>query len=110
MFWRNIRQVFSNLPLVLSESYDPKDISLNRVIIAMLAITVIVIVYRMLLYPETAVNLTAMLDKVLTALGLQLGSNTIKRGLDTWRQVKGGNENAQSNINGASGTGFTEQK
>lgn len=92
MFWQNFRQVVNNLPLVLSETDDPKDISLNRVIIAVLAITVIVVVYRMLLYPDTATNLTAMLDKVLTALGLQLGSNTIKRGLDTWRQIKGGND------------------
>lgn len=110
MFWHNLRQVFSNLPLVLSESYDPQDISLNRVIIALLAITVLVIVYRMLLYPDTAVNLTSMLDKVLTALGLQLGSNTIKRGLETWRQIKGGNDNAQSNISGTKADGFTEQK
>ena len=110
MFWQNVRQVVSNLPLVLSESYDPKDVSLNRVIIALLAITVLVIVYRMLLYPDTAVNLTSMLDKVLTALGLQLGSNTIKRGLETWRQIKGGNDNAQSNISGTKADSFTEQK
>lgn len=110
MFWQNIRQVLSNLPLVLSESYDPKDISLNRVIIAMLAVTVLVIVYRMLLYPDTATNLTDMLDKVLTALGLQLGSNTIKRGLDTWRQVKGGNEHAQSNPGGTQGSRFSGQE
>ncbi len=93
MFWHNLRQVINNLPLVLSETNEAKDISLNRVIIAMLAITVLVIVYRMLLYPDTAVNLTSMLDKVLTALGLQLGSNTIKRGLDTWRQIEGGPKN-----------------
>lgn len=89
MFWQNVRQVISNLPLILSETYDARDISLNRVIIAMLAITVIVIVYRILLYPENAVNLTGVLDKVLTALGLQLTSNTVKKGLDTWQQVKG---------------------
>jgi hypothetical protein len=110
MFWQNLRQVLSNLPLVLSESYDPKDISLNRVIIAMLAVTVLVIVYRMLLYPDTAVNLTDMLDKVLTALGLQLGSNTIKRGLDTWRQIKGGNDHEKSNAGGTSGSRFTGQE
>jgi hypothetical protein len=110
MFWQNLRQVLSNLPLILSESYDPRDISLNRVIIAMLAVTVLVIVYRMLLYPDAAVNLTDMLDKVLTALGLQLGSNTIKRGLDTWRQIKGGNDHAQSNSGGAPGSSTAEQK
>lgn len=110
MFWQNFRQVISNLPLTLSESYDPKDISLNRVIIALLAMTVIVIVYRMLLYPDTAVNLTSMLDKVLTALGLQLGSNTIKRGLDTWRQIKGGKDNAESSTSGTETTRFTGQE
>ncbi len=92
MFWQNLRQVLSNLPLVLSESYDPKDVSLNRVIIALLAGTVLIIVYRMLYDPLAAVNLTTMLDKVLTALGLQLGSNTIKRGLDTWKNIKGGDK------------------
>lgn len=93
MFWQNFRQVINNLPLILSDTYEAKDISLNRVIIALLAITVMVIVYRMLLYPDTAASLTAMLDKVLTALGLQLTSNTLKRGLDTWRQIKGGPDN-----------------
>jgi hypothetical protein len=110
MFWQNVRQVLSNLPLILSESYDPKDISLNRVIIAMLAGTVLVIVYRMLLYPDTAVNLTDMLDKVLTALGLQLGSNTIKRGLDTWRQIKGGDDHEKGNTGGSQGPRFTGQE
>lgn len=110
MFWHNLRQVINNLPLVLSETYEAKDISLNRVIIALLAITVMVIVYRMLLYPDTAVNLTSMLDKVLTALGLQLGSNTIKRGLDTWRQIKGGKDSAESNISGTEATRFTGQE
>ncbi|MDF2499401.1 MAG: hypothetical protein K0Q77_115 [Anaerosporomusa subterranea] len=110
MFWQNVRQVVSNLPLVLCESDDAKDVSLNRVIIAMLAVTVLVIVYRMLLYPDTAVNLTSMLDKVLTALGLQLGSNTIKRGLDTWRQIEGGKGNAESNINGTQANCTAEQK
>jgi hypothetical protein len=110
MFWQNLRQVISNLPLTLSESYDPQDISLNRVIIALLAITVLVIVYRMLYDPGTAESLTGMLDKVLTALGLQLGSNTIKRGLETWRQIKGGNDHAQSNPGGTTGNGFTGQE
>lgn len=110
MFWQNLRQVFSNLPLVLSESYDPKDISLNRVIIALLAGTVLVIVYRMLYDPGTAASLTNMLDKVLTALGLQLGSNTIKRGFDTWRQIKGGDNIEASNLSGTTTTSFTEQK
>ncbi|TCL39941.1 hypothetical protein EV210_101139 [Anaerospora hongkongensis] len=110
MFWQNVRQVVSNLPLVLCESYDAKDVSLNRVIIAMLAVTVLVIVYRMLLYPDTAINLTDMLDKVLTALGLQLASNTVKRGLDTWRQVKGGKEIAENNISGAQANCTAEQK
>ena len=110
MFCRNLRQVLSNLPLVLSESYDPKDVSLNRVIIALLAVTVLIIVYRMLYDPTAAINLTNMLDKVLTALGLQLGSNTIKRGFDTWKQIKGGNENETSNTRGNQTTSFTEQK
>jgi hypothetical protein len=110
MFWQNLRQVLSNLPLVLSESYDPKDVSLNRVIIALLAGTVLIIVYRMLYDPVTAANLTNMLDKVLTALGLQLGSNTIKRGFDTWRQIKGGDNIETSNISGTKTTSFTEQK
>lgn len=110
MFWHNFRQVIDNLPLVLSETYEPKDISLNRVIIALLAITVMVIVYRMLLYPDTATNLTAMLDKVLTALGLQLTSNTIKRGLDTWRQVKGGIESAESDTSRTKTTRVTGQE
>ena len=110
MFWNNLRQVISNLPLTLSESYDPRDISLNRVIIALLAITVLVIVYRMLYDPATADKLTAMLDKVLTALGLQLGSNTIKRGLETWRQIKGGNANETSNTGGNPGSRFGGQE
>lgn len=110
MFWQNLRQVLSNLPLVLSESYDPKDISLNRVIIALLAVTVLIIVYRMLYDPETAVNLTNMLDKVLTALGLQLGSNTIKKGFDTWEKIKGGYNNETSNIGGTRTTSFTGQE
>jgi hypothetical protein len=110
MFFKNMMQVLNNLPLVLSESYDPRDISLNRVIIALLALTVLIIVYRMLLYPETAMNLTSMLDKVLTALGLQLGSNTIKRGLETWRQIKGGDWNDKSNTSGTKADSVTEQK
>lgn len=110
MFWKNLRQVISNLPLVLSESYDPRDVSLNRVIIAVLAATVLIIVYRILLYPDTAANLTEMLNKVLTALGLQLGSNTLKKGFDTWKQIEGGKMNAQSNAAGTKTTDFTGQE
>jgi hypothetical protein len=110
MFWQNVKQILNNLPLTLSESYDPKDISLNRVIIAMLAITVLVIVCRILYDPGTADKLVGALDKVLIALGLQLGSNTLKRGFDTWKQIKGGDNVEANNLSGSKTTSFTGQE
>ena len=42
MFKDNIKQLFQNLPLILSDTDDPKDVSLNRVIVLLFAIATII--------------------------------------------------------------------
>jgi len=42
MFKNNIKQLFQNLPLILSDSTDPQDISLNRVIVLLFALATII--------------------------------------------------------------------
>jgi hypothetical protein len=110
MFWQNLRQVFSNLPLVLSDSYDPKDVSLNRLASFLLIIAAIIIQIVIIKEPTFAEKLQPVLNSDLTALGGLLLNITARRGINAYTQIKGGNQGEASNISGAKTTSITEQK
>lgn len=94
-FWANFKAVISNLPLVLSDSYNPRDISLNRVSTAILIINATMLIWYTATHLEDFDKLISVLDRVLAALGVQLGLvNMVKRGIDTYKDIKEGNRQA----------------
>lgn len=98
MFWSNLRGVMSNLPLTLSDSYDPKDLSLNRIITALMVVNALGLMWYMVLHPEVIDRLMGLWERLLAFLGAQVTVvNMIKRGIDAFRDIKGGNQGAQSN-------------
>ena len=89
MFWKNIKDLLANSPLILSDTYDPQDISMNRVITLLLVINVILLAWYMVAHLETVDKIVVIWDKLLTLLGVQAGGvNMVKRGIDCYKQVK----------------------
>lgn len=96
MFWQNVRGIVSNLPLTLSDSYDPKDLSLNRLITALVVVNALGVMWYMILHPELIDRLVGLWERLLAFLGAQVvGANMIKRGIDAYKN-KGGGQGAPS--------------
>lgn len=88
-FWENLKEVIGNLPLVLSDTYDPRDISLNRISSAVLLVNAVGLAWYTATHLEYFQQLISVLDRVIAALGVQLGLvNMVKRGIDTYKDVK----------------------
>ena len=82
MFWKNLKAIVDNSPLALSDTYDPKDVSLNRQVMTLAAIFVfttpgIVLVF----FPEHLGDFLPYWQGAATYLGAQMASNIIKRKL-----------------------------
>ena len=90
-FWRNLAEVVANLPLVLSDSYSAKDVSLNRVLIVVMAVLAVALVELLAARPQVAVVLLPVLQSLMGLIGAQLGVNLVKRGIKAFGG-RGGNE------------------
>lgn len=87
--FENLRTVIIHLPLVLSDTYAGRDVSLNRLAALALIICAISIVIATLKKPELGPALTPALEAILTALVAIIGGNVIKHGIRAWKD-KGG--------------------
>lgn len=45
IFWKNLKEVLAYSPLVLSETDDPKDVSIHRYMAAFLVINLVIMAY-----------------------------------------------------------------
>jgi hypothetical protein len=98
LFFKNLKDIINNTPLVLSDSYDAKDISINRVITMLFVINIIIMMWYLLMNPELWVKLKDMiadlLTKIFALLGIQVSVVNIgKRAIDKYTEIK----NAQQN-------------
>lgn len=90
MFLRNLKRIIANLPLTLSDSYDPKDVSLNRIITLIVVIFVFGSPYVILrFYPEMLEPFLPYWQGATTYLAAQTAGNLIKK-----KYMSGGNGNA----------------
>jgi hypothetical protein len=89
MFWTNLKAIISNTPLVLSDTTDPKDISIHRITFALAVVFVIFTPLIILnFFPEFEARYAFYWEKLLYYLGGQATLNMLKRGIDAF---KGGN-------------------
>lgn len=76
----NLKQIFINLPLVLSDTRDPADVSLNRVMTAAVAFFVLLAPgVTLLLLPAWFDKITPYWDKLLAFLAAQVAGNMFKK-------------------------------
>ena len=76
MFWKNLREVISNLPLMVCTTDNPKDISSNRFaffVYLFMFVSIPVIVFW--LVPYLAEKVLPWWQGIATLLGIQTGAN-----------------------------------
>lgn len=84
-FKENLIAIFESLPLILSDSTDPKEVSLNRIMISTEFILVILctppILVFFLFYCEVAIadKCITIFQSMLVAFGVHLGINSFKK-------------------------------
>ena len=82
-FWQNLKGILVNSPLILSESKDPKDISLHRVAIAVLLVIVLAgPFFTSYIRPEFFDRFTPYWTQVLILIGGLLTSRAANRAID----------------------------
>ena len=84
-FKENIISIFISSPLILSDTTDPQDISLNRLMLTIEFLLVIVatppiLVFFLFHYPGIAERCIVIFQSMLTAFGVHLGLNCFKKG------------------------------
>lgn len=92
MFKENLNQIIDNLPLILSDSTDPKDISINRVMITIEFLLIFllapVVLAGVFLYnPQMFDKLSGLWTQGLTAFGAHFGLNIFKKAGQSAGQV-----------------------
>lgn len=92
-FLTNLKGIFDNLPLVLSDSTDPREISFSRVLIAFLTVLVVILAYHVVFkepkYMETL--MPYITDIVKTILALVVANITKRIVFTVTEGKKGGN-------------------
>ena len=83
-FKENLLAIIANIPLILSDSTDPKEVSLNRIMILTEFILVIlctppILVYFLFKCPEIAEKCIMIFQSMLVAFGVHLGINSFKK-------------------------------
>ena len=82
-FWQNLKGILVNSPLILSESQNPKDVSLHRVSIALLLIVVSAgPFFTSYIRPEFFDRFTPYWTQVLILIGALLTSRAANRAID----------------------------
>ena len=85
MFWANLYSIFQNLPLILSDTTDPKDISFTRVTCALCIIFLIITAsYVLIFVPQYFEKVSPFLTQSLNSVLLLIGGNIVKRGIDAF--------------------------
>jgi len=78
-FWLHLKGILSNLPLILSDQYTYKDVSLTRVLVLTFAIVDIKLIDIVVKNISMAPALTPIITAVTTLIGAQLGYNMLKK-------------------------------
>ena len=79
-FLNNLKLIFDNSPLILSETQSPEDVSINRVMIAVGFLTAIVAPLLVIIFcPEYLDKLLGYWNGWLTFLGVQVSGNIAKK-------------------------------
>jgi len=82
MFFKNLFGIFNNLPLILSDSLECKDVSFIRVCGFILLIFIISIYsYVLLIVPQYLDKVNPFITSAFNALLLFIGANILKKGI-----------------------------
>ena len=88
-FIHNVLGILSNTPLILSDTYDPKDISLNRVLTMVMAVNLIALSWYIAINPKEVSSLSTLWTGLLGYLGVQTGIvNVAKKGIDAYKVTR----------------------
>ena len=91
-FLKNVWGIFCNTPLILSDTYDPKDISPNRVMTLLMAVNLIALSWYIAINPKEVSSLSTLWTGLLGYLGVQTGIvNTVKKGIDAYKVTRSSN-------------------
>ena len=83
-----LNQIIVNLPLVLSDSHNPADVSLNRVMTVVVAFFVLLAPgVTLAIMPDWFERLTPYWEKLLAFLAAQVAGNMFKKYIDSKREV-----------------------
>jgi hypothetical protein len=84
MFWTNLKAIIDNLPLILSDTKDPSDVSFTRVFAMILAIFIMCTsTYTIFFKPTIYYSIAPFITQGLNSILLLVGGNIVKRGIDT---------------------------
>ena len=82
IFWKNLKEILAYSPLILSESDDPKEISMHRCMAAFLVINLVIMAYLLFfIFPQVlSYSTTGTIFGALAALlGTYVVANIGKR-------------------------------
>lgn len=83
MFKENLKQILKNLPLILSDSGNAEDVSLNRIIILIsFLLTIVCTAMVFLFFPQLIQPLLPYFQAWLTWLGALISGNICKKVLN----------------------------
>jgi len=86
--WDNLKQMWVNLPLVLSDTYEPIAISLNRILITFIVLNIFLMAWYVLHFrPEMIDKFAAILPPILTFIGALVAQEAFKKGLNTYKEI-----------------------
>lgn len=90
MFWANLKEILKNSPLVLSDTYDPKDVSQNRLAFFILFLFVISTPLLLLwLAPHLSEKFVPYWQGSSALLGGQMFANIGKKAITAYQEMKG---------------------
>ena len=91
----NIKQIWTNLPLTLSNTKDPADISIDRVLVFIcLSFLLLSVIIMMVWLPNLLKDMLSYWQSLLAFVGGLLFNNTGKKLIDT----KGGANNGKDGV------------
>lgn len=95
-FWQNLKEILINSPLILSESHNPKDVSMHRIAIAVLLMVVTAgPFFTSYIRPEFFDRFTPFWTQVLLLIGGLLASRVANRAVDARSQQQNNQDSEQ---------------
>lgn len=99
-FWSNLKGLITHLPLILSDTQDPRDISLNRVSSVFAMVLALFILYEvMFVIPQHMKDLLQYFVAIMAYLGAQMAGNIYKKVQSGNQQIQQQNFNYQQQNN-----------